>query len=536
MYRQSAAIVWAQWRTLLNYLPRANKGAFAFAAFMATAWYGMWVLGAFSVYAIISQPDAGSILTRFLPTGLFLAFVYWQVIPILMVTAGSSLDLKKLVVYPVPHHQLFTIELLLRVSVAMEMLIMLTGAGIGLLRNPALPVWSPLTLLPFVLCNLLFSTGIREMITRIFGRRRLREIAVIVLVIAAALPQLLLLTNLPDKLQRFRIRAPLPENFWPWSATANIALGHGHTMDFLVMAFWMAASYAFGRWQFEKGLRFDAEAAQATPVPRSSRAGWLQTVYRIPGRLFPDPLGALVEKEIRVLSRAPRFRLVFIMGFSFGLLIWLPITFGRDHNPDSVMASNYLTFISVYALMLLSEITIWNAFGFDRSATQAYFVLPVSFSTVLRSKNITALVFVLLETTVILGVCLLIRLPVTLLKVVEAYSVCFVFSLYLMAVGNLSSLHSPKPMNPSQSWRSSGAGKFQAMLLLIYPVLAVPVLLAYGARYAFENEGAFYSVLAIAGIIGVLVYWIAMESAIEASEQRKEAILTTLSQGSGPVA
>jgi ABC-2 type transport system permease protein len=224
------------------------------------------------------------------------------------------------------------------------------------------------------------------------------------------------------------------------------------------------------------------------------------------------------------------------MGFSFGLLVWLPITFGRMRNPDSIMAANYLTFISVYALMLMSEISIWNVFGFDRSAAQVYYAMPVSFSTVLRSKNLAAMFFVFLEITVILFVCMLIGLPVTWSKVLEAYSVCSVFALYLLAVGNLSSVHNPKPMNPARSWGSSGAGRFQAMLLLIYPVLALPIMLAYLARYAFESSAAFYAVLAIAALLGAIVYSIAIDSAVSAADVRKEAIVTKLSHGEGPVA
>jgi ABC-2 type transport system permease protein len=74
------------------------------------------------------------------------------------------------------------------------------------------------------------------------------------------------------------------------------------------------------------------------------------------------------------------------------------------------------------------------------------------------------------------------------------------------------------------------------MLLLIYPVLALPIMLAYMARYAFESDAAFYGVLAIAALLGALVYSVAMDSAVSAAEVRKEAIVTKLSHGEGPVA
>ena len=44
-----------------------------------------------------------------------------------------------------------------------------------------------------------------------------------------------------------------------------------------------------------------------------------------------------------------------------------------------VLLGNYLTVVSVYSLLLLSEVCFWNSFGFDRSAAQIYFLAPVPF-------------------------------------------------------------------------------------------------------------------------------------------------------------
>ena len=69
---------------------------------------------------------------------------------------GASLDLRKLLVYPIPNRALFTIEVILRISTAIEMMLILTGAAIGLLFNPAVPLWAPLWLAVFVMFNLFF--------------------------------------------------------------------------------------------------------------------------------------------------------------------------------------------------------------------------------------------------------------------------------------------------------------------------------------------------------------------------------------------
>src|SRR6202034_1374804 len=117
----------------------------------------------------------------------------------------------------------------------------------------------------------------------------------------------------------------------------------------------------------------------------------------------------LVEKEIRFLARSPRFRLVFLMGFTFGVAVMLPISLGRAGS--AMLGSHYLTAVSVYSLLLLSESCFWNSFGFDRSAAQIYFLAPVPFSRVLIGKNLSAIFFILLEISAVTLVCKIMGLP-----------------------------------------------------------------------------------------------------------------------------
>jgi ABC-2 type transport system permease protein len=243
----------------------------------------------------------------------------------------------------------------------------------------------------------------------------------------------------------------------------------------------------------------------------------------------------LIEKELRTLSRSPRFRLVFFMGFSFGLIIWLPLAFGDSGNSDSTLASNYLTVVSVYAVMLLADALFWNCLGFDRSAVQLYFVAPVRIATVLIAKNAAAAIFVLLEILAVALVCALLRMPITPAKVFEACLVAMVLTSYLLGLGNLGSMHHPRAVDPAQTWRSNAAKGFQALLLLIYPFICAPVLLAYLARYAFASDLAFYLVLAAAAIVGLVIYTIALESACAKATRHRERIIAQLSASERPV-
>jgi len=171
--------------------------------------------------------------------------------------------------------------------------------------------------------------------------------------------------------------------------------------------------------------------------------------------------------------------------------------------------------------------------GFDRSAAQVYFLAPVKISTVLMGKNLTAVIFVLLDICVVALVCTLMRLPVTGLRVLEAISVTLVITTLLVAIGNMSSLYNPRGVNPVKSFRTAAGARMQALLMLLFPVTLLPVGLAYLARYAFESEWAFFGVLLFSAVLGGMAYYFSMVTAVKAAEERKEQIIAALSQGEG---
>lgn len=529
---QVASIVWAQWRSILNYSGRARRHGIPIAAIFLFLWYAVWVFGAFGVFSVAADPENLALLDRALPVALLAIGLYWQLVPIMMASSGLSLDLARLRVYPIPHVQLFGIEVLLRGTTSVEMLILMAGLGTGLLANPRLPWWSPAGLVVFSLLNLLLSAGIRDLFTRLMARKGVREVAVFLTVILAAAPQLLLTrTALPQW------RAMMETGFgpiWPWSSTARLAVGHADAVAACVLLGWTALAYAFSRRQFEKSLRTGPAESGRSQRPATRRFPSLtDLLLRVPALVLPDPLAAMVEKEIRTLSRAPRFRLLFMMGFSFGLLIWLPLALRGD--PQSPITGNYLTIVSAYALMLLGEVCFWNIFGMDRDASQIYFVVPVAFRTVLVAKNLAAAFFILFELSLVTLFCAVLGMPISRGDVAEALGVTLVLAVFLLATGNILSTRYPRAVDPSHSWRSGSIGRVQAFLLLLYPVASVPLLLAYGARYAFETDAAFYMVLALDLLLAAIVYYVSMDTAVSNATQQKEEFLTALSSAEGPI-
>ena len=320
----------------------------------------------------------------------------------------------------------------------------------------------------------------------------------------------------------------------PWVSAAHVLSGSGDWKDWLSAILWVAAAYAFGRWQFERSLRFDQEAARSAGDSGAKESGVVESFFRIPGRVLPDPIGAMVEKEIRSLLRSPRFRLLFIMGFSFGLLIWLPMMFGRK-NP-SVMASYFLVIICAYAITLLSEVLVWNTLGYDRSAAQFYWLVPMPPRYLMIAKNLTALLLIFLQILIITAICLVFRLPVTIRMFADAVLVCMLLMVLLMSVGNYSSLRFPRAVDPRESWKRSAATKFQALLLLLYPVLAIPFAFAYWARTVWEAQWPFYTVIGFVGISAITAYSLSLDSAERIAIDEKERILNLLGQGEDPMA
>jgi len=531
MNSQAAAILWAQFRAMRNILPRTGRLGTILTLLLNTFWYGLWAVGSVAVMLVIREVRDTHILFRFLGPGLLLCFLYWQVIPVIMVSAGASLQMRRLRVYPIPHSHLFHLEVMLRVTTAVETVLLLTGAGVGIVLNPTLPSWYALPILPYALFNLYLSAGIRDLITRMLAWRRFREAMLFFVVMLAALPQILLRSGVPKQYQKYfdQLSSPL----FPWTATAYLVSGDWRLINIVSVLAWLAAGYAFGRWQFERGLRFDEEAARAHGNAATKRGSWTERIYQLPSMLLRDPMGAMVEKELRSLVRSPRFRIVFLMGFTFGLMIWFPMAF-RKEQPGLVQ-SHYLVIVSAYSILLLSEVGVWNVFGFDRSAAQLYWLAPVRTVMALVAKNIATACFVMLEVVLISGVCLLFRLPISVALFVEALLVCMVTLMFLAAIGNMSSLRFPRAMDPNESWKRSGGSRFQVMLIFLYPVISLPFVFAYYAQYKWESDVAFYGVLAFTAAGAAIAYGYSLEKAAAMAAQSKERILAALAQGGAPV-
>ena len=539
----ATAILWAQWRTLRN--RRGRGGGSHWNNIASVIWYGAWILAAAILAKIFSESNSTQVIRSVLPATLLMVTLYWQVIPLMMATTGASLEMRKLRAYPIPDSQLFWIEAMLRATAGIEVILLLCGLGVGVFLNPAYPKWSVLAIPAYIVFNLLLAIGMRDLVARIVANKRVREVGFLFFAMCVALPQLFFTRHMPGGMNLLGAMGGESWRGWPWASAARLLQGEASLPTVAVLLFWIVWAALFGRWQFSRALRFDADDGASAAYAPLPRYGLMERFYRLPSALLPDPLGMLIEKEFRTLTRSSRFRVVFLMGFTFGLMIWLPMALGYGgHRPGLTdgagglpfVARNYLTVVSAYSLLLLNETCFWNAFGFDRSAAQFYFLAPISFRTVLIAKNIAALFFIGAEICAVTLVCVALGLPMGAQKLAEAVAVAGIMSLFLVSAGNVQSIHQARGVNPANSFRTAAAGRVQASMFLLYPLVFSPIALAYVARYGFESETAFFAVLAVDAILGATTYAIALNSAVESAENSKERMIQALSTAEGPIA
>lgn len=532
------AILRAQWLSMRTLRVGTRVRGAIFSAITGAVFYGFWAILAFAADAFYSNAENVEMFRSALPMSLLVVMFYWQVAPVISASLGASLDLKKLIVYPIPRQRLFAVEILLRVTTCMEMLLVTGGIFSGLARNPALAghaIWIRLVLCGFIflVLNLMLAAGVRNLFERLLLRRRLREVIMLVIVFAAVLPQLLI----SFRVSNAALTSSLPVAiYWPWGAAGHILMNLRPWLAIVVLLAYVVMAFAFSRWQFEKAIW--ADSGPGAPVradePASNGSSWSDRLVRLPSQLFGDPLGAAVEKELRTLARAPRFRLVYIMGFSFGLAVWLPMAL-RHTGHDSVTRTHFLTYVSVYALVLLGQVTFWNAFGFDRTAAQAWYALPVPFARVLQAKNLTAMIIVITELILVVAIALALPVPHPPARIAEALGVTLISAIYLIAFGNLISVRLPRAMDPEKVTQGGSARSMNALTFFLFPVALTPIGLAYWARYVFDSEVVFFALLGVAAIVGAVVYWVALDSAVKTALQRKESILEELGRSAGPL-
>jgi ABC-2 type transport system permease protein len=537
MWRQILAIGWAQFRITRNHLPRTSFGTVLISC-VSLLWYGLYV--GFAVFLSFSLPRLSLLeIRQWLPVGLLSVFLFWQVVPLFTLSSGWSLQLNKLQVYPVSSNALFGIEVVLRITSAPEMVIVLVGALIGLVRHPGVPFWGPLFLLLYVPFNLLLLLAIRDLILHSFERNRFRELFAALMISIGVLPQVLLRTGIARRFSPYFLSVA-QNALTPWHEIASLSLGSFSPVPLLTILAWTAAGYAFARFQFQKSLSPDDSfrpGASAAILPTArTRSAQTSKLRELPARVFNDPMAALLQKELQSLVRMPRFRVIFGMACIFSVLIFIPFVFRNGMQArQGFWTGNFLPVVNLYGLLLMSDALLLNIFGFDRRAAQIFFVVPVPFETVLRAKNLTAVIFIALQTLVVLVIASVLRIHITLMAIASDVLASAVVTVFLLSLGNFVSVTMARPLDATQTFKKQAGAKMQLWLLLCSVGIFLLIGFALLARYALHTDWALLGVLVLEFCIGLIFYRAATESAVQRGLRDREQMLDALAKTGSPV-
>jgi len=110
-----------------------------------------------------------------------------------------------------------------------------------------------------------------------------------------------------------------------------------------------------------------------------------------------------------------------------------------------------------------------------------------------------------------------------------------VVTVFLLAAGNFTSLSMPRPIDPRQTFKKQAGAKMQIWLLACSLGLFVLVGFAFLARYALNSDSVFLLVLIFEFLVGLIVYHLGLQSAVERGLRNSETVVELLSRSSSPV-
>lgn len=542
--QQIRALLSLQRKAMANaFREHANRNGLGASILISTLWYGVW-LSLAGICWVTPHYIGVADLEEALPGLLLFAMGYWQLSPIVTLSLGVSIDMRKLTYYPVPTPTLFVVECLLRIWTGIEIIVVLCGLFLGLITaGSAHPVLLAVAFVLFVTLNVFLSAGMRNLIERIFRKRLLREAVLVLLVTATVLPQMIFFSSQFRSFAQSAVKNQVEIPLWisPPGLASAVGQGQATLPDVLIFVAMILGSALFGYFFFAGTNRLAASETAADQAPRPAAQGAFDKVFgpltALMLRVLPDPVGALTEKEIKYLWRSPRFRTPFFMGFTFAVIAWAPIVHQVKPPYGEWMRASAPAMISMYSFLLLGPALFLNRFGFDRAASRFYFWMPLEMNQLMLAKNLATVFFCYCELFLISAICAVIGMQVTARSVVEAVCIGAVSLLWLMAVGNQMSVREPVPSNPDRvSHSSAGNGLRGIVQFFAFPFALSPVFAALAYRFLGGSDLGFVSILGGAASSGVIAYYLSFWNASAYGRTHREAIVARLSSGQGPLA
>jgi len=327
--------------------------------------------------------------------------------------------------------------------------------GIGF-AVPGLFLCAALVLLAFAVLNILLARMVFAWLERWLAQRRTREILGILFFLFMISFQFIgpLMNRFREKprpgVARLARECSAAQRLLPPGIASEVVAGifHGRLSAALGFVVLLCVYGIAIVWLLNLRLRAQyrgenlSEAAGRTTSRNGShelRLGW--GVLGLPG-----PVAAILEKEVRYLSRSGPMLFTLIMP----VLVLLILRLGPANSGSGsflVRAPNLAFPIgAAYALLLLTNL-VYNNFGADGPGLQFFFASPVPFRKIVLGKNFAHMAVLTLQTVVVwLAVSLMYRLPSFDVTLATLAAILFAAPANF-AAGNLLSIYSPKKID-----------------------------------------------------------------------------------------
>jgi ABC-2 type transport system permease protein len=316
----------------------------------------------------------------------------WTAVSLTM-NERDAIDLRRLLVYPVPPARLYLVGLVTSLvgdPFALFWLALLAGVlgGAALARPGAWILLLAVALAVFAAATVALIALVQEILGRLARSRRWRELAAV----AAILGWLLLVFSTSGSAQALRGALPVLRRLrwilYPAAMTAAAAerlYGDRAAASLPWIAMLGSAAAVTGWIAYRIAISTARSGGEAGHVA----APWDGARRRT---LFPERLGPLFEKEVRYLARHPAARIyVVLLPAVAGLVAWrAPWKIGGD--AAELLRALPLFGLAAYVHMMFQIFWV-NGLGTDRGGARTLFLAPIAPEQVLAAKNLALFVF-----------------------------------------------------------------------------------------------------------------------------------------------
>ena len=528
-----------RWRLLRNSLRRKHNRLDLIGLILVSVLASVFVLGMcfaffWGAYNFISTGRGGWL--GFMFWGVFL---WWQFFPILVAGFGASFEYRTLLRFPLSHLAFYVIGLaygladLAAVASLCWLLCMTAGAAVA--SASVLPAMILVVAL-FVLLNVTMERLLGSWLERLLSRRRTRELFFALFLLFIVSLQLIgpMLNRYGDSAVPWATRvlpylAPLPPSL-VGRAIAAAAIGDFREAGVAIggISLYVMLFSALLWLRFGMQYRGEELSESQTPVRNVERGVTrVQTHSEVLGFVSPQ-IAAVIRKEFRYLMRNGFAALLLLLPPMVVFILISQSTLARFSNASRGMAPEFFfPGLMAYIIFILMA-PAYNAFAYESTGIQAYFMAPLRFRDVFLGKNFVQVCLILTE----LVLCMAAfgyRVGLPSLSIFLATCAAIVFTVIgQLSIANWSSLSFPRKLAFGQmhGQRQSGMAVLVAFgaQILLFGISAVVLLLGRwtGDRWLPAQAFALLAAAAIAGYIA------ALDALTRFAEKKKETLIEAL--------